>query len=86
MTEVSREARRRRPFPFLLPEYCKGCGRCIPACPKELLAFVEDLNSRGVHYVCCIDNEACTGCLSCAVVCPDAAIQILKVDEATATK
>ncbi|MBI4676352.1 MAG: hypothetical protein HY748_02090, partial [Elusimicrobia bacterium] len=23
-----------KPKPFLLPAYCKGCGRCIAACVK----------------------------------------------------
>ena len=26
---------------------CKGCGRCIVACPKDLIDFSKDLNDRG---------------------------------------
>ena len=30
---------------------CKGCGRCIVACPKGLIELSEDLNERGYRYV-----------------------------------
>ena len=30
-------ALKERPKPFLLPEYCKGCGRCIDACAKDCI-------------------------------------------------
>jgi len=70
----------------VLAEYCKGCGLCITACPKDLLVFVEQINARGVHFVRCADNEKCIGCLNCAVVCPDAAIQIIKLGEKVAAK
>ena len=28
-------ALKERPKPFVLPEFCKGCGRCISACPVQ---------------------------------------------------
>ena len=30
---------------------CKGCGRCITACPKDLIGFSHELNDRGYDYV-----------------------------------
>ena len=49
---------------------CKGCGRCIVHCPKDLIEFSEDLNDRGYNYVVFTgDQEDCRGCTLCAVVC-----------------
>ncbi|MFH1887274.1 MAG: 4Fe-4S dicluster domain-containing protein, partial [Pseudomonadota bacterium] len=58
--------------------YCKGCGLCIEACPKKVLAFAEHLNEAGYHPVTCTDQEICTGCALCHVTCPDGAITIEK--------
>ncbi len=33
-----------RPKPFLFPEYCKGCGRCIEACPKHCIELGTEIN------------------------------------------
>lgn len=58
--------------------YCKGCGLCIDACPKEILALADHLNAQGYHPAECIDQEACTACTMCYVACPDGAITIEK--------
>jgi len=68
----------------VLPDHCKGCGLCIAACPKELLAYSEELNARGVHFVVCTNNELCGGCQNCAVVCPEAGIRIVRLDRGEA--
>lgn len=59
---------------------CKGCGLCIPVCPKGLLGLASDrFNARGVHPVELIDPlEACTGCQLCATMCPEAAITVYR--------
>ncbi|MDP8232487.1 MAG: 4Fe-4S binding protein [Candidatus Zophobacter franzmannii] len=28
------------------PEYCKGCGLCINACPKKIIAFSENITTK----------------------------------------
>ncbi len=56
---------------------CKGCGRCIVACPKGLIGVSEELNDRGYQYVAFEgDPEDCNGCTLCAVSCPDLGIEV----------
>ena len=56
---------------------CKGCGRCIVACPKDLIHFSNELNERGYNYVIFDgDPEKCGGCTLCAVACPDLGIEV----------
>lgn len=59
---------------------CKGCGLCVRACPKQILALSKTkLNAKGYHPAEMTDQEACIGCASCARTCPDVAIRIEKV-------
>ena len=39
-------ALRERPKPFLLPEFCKGCGRCIDACAKDCIGPGREIDPR----------------------------------------
>ena len=57
---------------------CKGCGLCVRACPKKILALSDKLNTKGYHPVGITDVEACTACAACARTCPDTAIRIEK--------
>lgn len=57
---------------------CKACGYCVRFCPKNVLGMSNDLNAHGVHYVCMIDEEKCTGCEICGIVCPDMAIEVYR--------
>ena len=58
---------------------CKGCGLCVRACPKELVALSRTrLNAKGYYPAEITDPESCIGCASCARTCPDIAITIEK--------
>jgi 2-oxoglutarate ferredoxin oxidoreductase subunit delta len=57
--------------------FCKGCGLCVDACPQEIIELNDEIiTQKGYHPAQCIDEDACTGCISCALMCPDAAITI----------
>ena len=65
-------------------ERCKACGLCIDFCPAGVLAFSDELNSAGYHPVEAVKPEACTGCQSCVVMCPDVCIEIYRAPAAAA--
>lgn len=60
-------------------ERCKGCGLCVPVCPKGLIRMAQELNAKGYHPAELVDPDGeCTGCLLCAVMCPEAAITVYR--------
>ena len=58
-------------------ETCKGCELCIDACPQESLALSKEINKIGYHYAVLVKDN-CTGCVNCALVCPDAVITVYR--------
>jgi 2-oxoglutarate ferredoxin oxidoreductase subunit delta len=58
-------------------ETCKGCELCIEACPQDSLAMSKEINTKGYHYAVLIQDN-CTGCVNCALVCPDAVITVFR--------
>jgi len=67
MTTATRE----RPKPFIVPEYCKGCGRCIDACPKDCIALGTEINPLTGLVPVILDLDACNGCGLCIGACPE---------------
>lgn len=58
-------------------ELCKGCGLCVDACPKHILAIaLEKINTKGHSPAYLTDAAACVGCGSCAAMCPDCVITV----------
>ena len=64
------------PSVFVAKDRCKGCGLCISACERHVLAMSEDINARGYFYPLVEHPEECNACRHCALVCPDVAIQV----------
>ena len=60
----------------VLAEYCKGCGLCVPVCPKNILSMSETVDHRGICIVTVDEKIECIGCLQCATMCPDAALEV----------
>ena len=60
-----------RPRPVLLPEYCKGCGRCIDACDHHCIAAGNVINAASGLLPVVIDLKRCTACGLCFEACPE---------------
>jgi 2-oxoglutarate ferredoxin oxidoreductase subunit delta len=66
-------------------ETCKGCELCIDACPQESLKLSKEINKQGYHYAVLVQDN-CTGCVNCALVCPDAVITVYRTRKSTGKK
>jgi pyruvate/2-oxoacid:ferredoxin oxidoreductase alpha subunit/NAD-dependent dihydropyrimidine dehydrogenase PreA subunit len=60
-----------RPKPFVFPEYCKGCGRCIGACPKDCIHLGTEINPQTGLIPVILDLSLCNGCGLCISACPE---------------
>lgn len=62
-------------------EECKGCGRCVVACPRGLLEVGSKLNKMSFPYAI-YKGEGCIGCGGCFYTCPEpGAITIVELVE-----
>ena len=60
-----------RPKPFLLPEYCKGCGRCIEACAKHCIELGTEINPQTGLVPVVLHLDECSACGLCMTACPE---------------
>jgi pyruvate/2-oxoacid:ferredoxin oxidoreductase alpha subunit/NAD-dependent dihydropyrimidine dehydrogenase PreA subunit len=60
-----------RPKPFFFSEYCKGCGRCIGACPKDCITLGTEINPQTGLTPVVLDLTNCNGCGLCISACPE---------------
>jgi 2-oxoglutarate ferredoxin oxidoreductase subunit delta len=56
---------------------CKGCELCMNACKEEAISLSGTINIKGYRYAV-VKNDQCTGCVNCALVCPDAVITVYR--------
>jgi len=72
-----------KPKPFLVPEYCKGCGRCVSVCVKGCIRFSDEINPTTGIVPIILDLEKCTACGLCIDACPEPyGLRALAQDEA----
>ena len=57
---------------------CRGCGKCVEACPYGAVSLVERDDGKTVARV---QEALCKGCGSCAVACPTNAASIYHFDD-----
>ena len=55
---------------------CKGCERCVLACPQKVIAMSKELNEKSYPYATAAHQPRCLGCRLCAITCPDVAIRV----------
>ncbi len=63
--------RTHRPPPVVLPQLCKGCGRCLDACPKHCITMGHEVNQESGLIPIVIDYDVCNGCGVCLSACPE---------------
>jgi len=52
---------------------------CMEVCPKSLIKKSAKLNLKGFYHVLFDDKEKhCTGCALCAIICPEAGIEVYR--------
>ncbi len=59
-------------------ERCKGCGVGVASCPCNVLGMSAEVNSKGYPVARMANPDACIGCASCAVICPDSVITVYR--------
>jgi 2-oxoglutarate ferredoxin oxidoreductase subunit delta len=58
-------------------ERCKGCELCTMECKEGAVFMGDAINIKGYRYALA-NNDLCTGCVNCALVCPDAVITVYR--------
>lgn len=58
---------------------CKACELCIEECKENALSMGDSINFKGYRYIIA-NNDLCTGCVNCALVCPDAVITVYRTN------
>ncbi len=62
---------RSRPKPFVMPQFCKACGRCIDACPKGCIELGTEIEPLTGFTPIVLNLDACSGCGLCFSACPE---------------
>jgi len=57
---------------------CRGCGKCVDACPYSAVSLVEREGGKTTAFV---QEALCKGCGACSVACPTGAASIFHYDD-----
>ncbi|MBL8924017.1 MAG: 4Fe-4S dicluster domain-containing protein [Myxococcaceae bacterium] len=60
-----------RPEVVVTEPLCKGCGRCIEACPKHAITLGTEINQTSGLMPVHIDRGICNNCTLCISACPE---------------
>jgi len=60
-----------RARPVLLPQYCKGCGRCVESCAHHCIEPGHEINPGTGLVPVVLHLEDCTACGLCFDACPE---------------
>jgi pyruvate/2-oxoacid:ferredoxin oxidoreductase alpha subunit/NAD-dependent dihydropyrimidine dehydrogenase PreA subunit len=60
-----------RPKPYLLPQFCKGCGRCIESCARHCIETGTEINPQTGLVPVVLHLENCSACGLCLAACPE---------------
>ena len=60
-----------RPKPLLLPQYCKGCGRCVEACARHCFEPGSRIDPATGLVPVLLHLENCSACGLCFDACPE---------------
>jgi 2-oxoglutarate ferredoxin oxidoreductase subunit delta len=58
----------------VVTRFCKGCGICVDFCPMKVLEMSNATKSIPILK----NEEKCTKCGVCEIMCPDFAIFVVK--------
>ncbi|MBL8114795.1 MAG: 3-methyl-2-oxobutanoate dehydrogenase subunit VorB [Acidobacteria bacterium] len=63
--------RKERQKPFLLPQLCKGCARCVETCAKHCIELGTEINPETGLTPVILHLENCSACGLCVDACPE---------------
>ncbi len=67
-------------------DLCKGCGKCVAACPVEAMTLVSANDSaKPRRKIAKLDEDLCLGCGVCVPACPEHGITLKAREERVIT-